>query len=605
MTLAEFWPQCLRLLFAELNEQQFNMAIAPLTVGEEAGSWVIYSKNQFIINLLRSQYAKRLYQLQHQIAPDSPLFQFKIGIGQHYNIAHPLKVTTTTANSKLKNKRKKQSHKLPITTTPAIQHNHNKKNALGSNVLNLFNINENKNLTQPIAMSANNDIKPTKKQKNCTQSELTPASSITIEPNNQIDIPITIENSNHTQQPEHNSSTISAQDIISKRLKNLHLKNHKHNEEKNIHAPQSTHVLTTSNTSQATQPKQKSKLLKDNTNLSPEYSFDMLVEGEGNRVAVAMAKNISENLGEDMYNPFFVYGSTGLGKTHLVQAIGNKVLHTNPKLKVCYMHSDEYIKTFMHTVRNKNWESFKQKYQQYNLLIIDDIQFIQGKDRTMEEFLFLFEYFHNHNQQIILTCDRLPNTLENMEKRLISRFSWGVAIKLEPPELEMRIHILERKAHAAGMHLHSDAAFFIAQNVKQNVRELEGALNRVLARCRFEQRKIIDMDAVTTALEDIVIASNHKPITVELIMKTVADYYHIRIADLLGQKRLRTIARPRQIAMSITKELTNMSSPNIGEAFGGRDHSTVLHALKTIEKLRIQNADLAQDYEKLLVLARN
>ncbi len=340
------------------------------------------------------------------------------------------------------------------------------------------------------------------------------------------------------------------------------------------------------------------------TNLSPEYTFDTLVEGKGNHLAAAVAKSIAEKPGDSMYNPFFVYGSTGLGKTHLVQAIGNELLKLNTKARVRYMHSDEYLKTFMATVRNKTWDTFKQQYLHYNLLIIDDIQFIQGKDRTMEEFFFLFEHFHSRNQQIILTCDQLPSSLENMEKRLISRFSWGMTIKLEPPELEMRVDILERKAEAVGITLLEDAALFIAQNVKQNVRELEGALNRVLARCRFEKRTTIDIDLATDALQDIV-ASNYKPITIELIMKAVADYHHIRMSDLLGKKRTRTVARPRQMAMALAKELTNMSLPAIGDAFGGRDHTTVMHAVKTIAKLRVDEPELGQDYEKLLILIQN
>jgi chromosomal replication initiator protein dnaA len=222
----------------------------------------------------------------------------------------------------------------------------------------------------------------------------------------------------------------------------------------------------------------------------------------------------------------------------------------------------------------------------------------------MEEFFFLFEHFHSRDQQIILTCDQLPSSLEDMDKRLVSRFSWGMTIRLEPPELEMRVDILERKAQAAGIMLEEDAATFIAQNVKQNVRELEGALNRVIARCRFSKASTIDIDLATDALQDIV-ASNYKPITVELIMKAVADHYHISIRDILGKKRSRNLARPRQIAMAITKELTNLSLPAIGDAFGGRDHTTVMHAVKTIAKLRQDEPELKQDYEKLLIVIQH
>ena len=305
-----------------------------------------------------------------------------------------------------------------------------------------------------------------------------------------------------------------------------------------------------------------------------------------------------------MYNPFFVYGSTGLGKTHLAQAVGHELLRINPAAQVLYIHANDYVNTFVAAVRQKNWDSFKQQYLRYQLLIIDDIQFIQGKDRTMEEFFLLFEHFHSRNQQIILTCDQLPSSLENMEQRLVSRFSWGMTLKLEPPELEMRVDILERKAADAGIRLAEDAVLFIAQNVKQNVRELEGALNRLIARCRFDNVSLIDMDMVTDTLTDI-IAHNYNPITVELIMKAVADYYHIRIADLTGKKRNRNFARPRQMAMAIAKELTSLSLPAIGEAFGGRDHTTVIHGVKNITKLRDEDPETKKDYEKLLILVQN
>ena len=389
----------------------------------------------------------------------------------------------------------------------------------------------------------------------------------------------------------------SAQDILAERMSNLR-------PAKQSPQRQPENAASKPSAIAAEQAREAAEQRLNQTNLSPDYTFETLVEGKGNQLAANVAKSIAEKPGDSMYNPFFVYGSTGLGKTHLVQAIGNELLRLNPKAKVRYMHSDEYLKTFMATVRNKTWDTFKQQYLHYNLLIIDDIQFISGKDRTMEEFFFLFEHFHSRDQQIILTCDQLPSSLEDMDKRLVSRFSWGMTIRLEPPELEMRVDILERKAQAAGIMLEEDAATFIAQNVKQNVRELEGALNRVIARCRFSKASTIDIDLATDALQDIV-ASNYKPITVELIMKAVADHYHISIRDILGKKRSRNLARPRQIAMAITKELTNLSLPAIGDAFGGRDHTTVMHAVKTIAKLRQDEPELKQDYEKLLIVIQH
>ena len=527
MRLSEFWSQCLALLQSELSEQQFSRDIAPITVGEKDGAWVLFAKTQFAANLLRTQYAQKIREAAALIAPDAPELRFQAGVGEQVAIAVvPADVPTD----------------LPTdTASPADNTEGSLKTSAAS--------------TTPAAAQ--------------TESKAEAA----------------------------RNKNKSAQDIIAERMSNLRSsKKTDETQPENAAAPTSAIA--------AEQAREAAEQRLNQTNLSPDYTFETLVEGKGNQLAANVAKSIAEKPGDSMYNPFFVYGSTGLGKTHLVQAIGNELLRLNPKAKVRYMHSDEYLKTFMATVRNKTWDTFKQQYLHYNLLIIDDIQFISGKDRTMEEFFFLFEHFHSRDQQIILTCDQLPSSLEAMDKRLVSRFSWGMTIRLEPPELEMRVDILERKAQAAGIMLEEDAATFIAQNVKQNVRELEGALNRVIARCRFSKASTIDIDLATDALQDIV-ASNYKPITVELIMKAVADHYHISIRDILGKKRSRNLARPRQIAMAITKELTNLSLPAIGDAFGGRDHTTVMHAVKTIAKLRLEEPELKQDYEKLLIVIQH
>lgn len=523
MRLSEFWSQCLALLQSELSEQQFSRDIAPITVGEQDGAWVLFAKNQFAANLLRTQYAQKIHEAAALVAPDAPELLFQAGVGERVAMAQ-----------------------VPADVVSPVNNDRGSlKTANGSQVQ--------------------------------TETETAPAS----EP---------------TPSPARNKS---AQDILAERMSNLRT-----DKKTNETQPESQTTTAKPSAIAAEQAREAAEQRLHQTNLSPDYTFDTLVEGKGNQLAANVAKSIAEKPGDSMYNPFFVYGSTGLGKTHLVQAIGNELLRLNSKAKVRYMHSDEYLKTFMATVRNKTWDTFKQQYLHYNLLIIDDIQFISGKDRTMEEFFFLFEHFHSRDQQIILTCDQLPSSLEDMDKRLVSRFSWGMTIRLEPPELEMRVDILERKAQAAGIMLEEDAATFIAQNVKQNVRELEGALNRVIARCRFSKKSVIDIDLAADALQDIV-ASNYKPITVELIMKAVADHYHISIRDILGKKRSRNLARPRQIAMAITKELTNLSLPAIGDAFGGRDHTTVMHAVKTIAKLRQDEPELKQDYEKLLIVIQH
>lgn len=358
---------------------------------------------------------------------------------------------------------------------------------------------------------------------------------------------------------------------------------------------------------QESEEKEKKRVEKqkfEQTNLNVDYTFDTLVVGKGNELASRMAQAIAEKPAETFYNPFFVYGSTGLGKTHLVQAIGHEMLRQHPKARVYYITADKYVKNLMNAVKNHSWDSFKQLYLNYDLLIIDDIQFIAGKERTMEEFFYLFEHFYNKKQQIILTCDQLPSGLEEMDDRLKSRFAWGMTLPIEPPELEMRVNILERKAQQVGMTLEDDAALLIAQNVKKSVRELEGALNRVVARCRFEHRHLISKEIVEQTIQDL-IASNYKPITPELIQKTVADRYNISVRDILGKKRSRNLARPRQMAMALTKELTTLSLPAIGDAFGGRDHTTVMHAIKTINKLREDDPECQRDYNELSILIQH
>lgn len=508
MTLAEFWPQCLSLLQAELSVAQFDKHIAPLTVGEENGMWVVYAKNQFAANLVRTQFAAKIEQARTLIDEKTPIIHYKAGVGQHF--------------------------------AP---------------------------LMQPEILS-------------------------TQQPSTTIDMP--------TLSGSLKNKKNSAQDILAERLNNLRPNKSKPNTENT--SADTTSIPTSAIEAERTRENTQKKF--EQTNLSPDYTFDALVVGKGNQLPAAVAKAIGEKPGDSTYNPFFIYGSTGLGKTHLAQAIGHDLLQRNPKARIHYIHSDAYVKNLMATVKNHSWDAFKQKYLHYDLLIIDDIQFIAGKERTMEEFFFLFEHFYNNKQQIILTCDQLPSGLEKMDDRLKSRFSWGMTLPIEPPELEMRIGILERKAQTAGIGLDDDAALLIAQNVKKSVRDLEGALNRLIARCRFENRTTIDQEIAADTLRDV-IASNYKPITVELIMKTVADRYHISIRDILSKKRSRNLARPRQMAMALTKELTNLSLPAIGDAFGGRDHTTVMHAVKTINELCETEPEWQRDYNELLILIQH
>jgi len=337
--------------------------------------------------------------------------------------------------------------------------------------------------------------------------------------------------------------------------------------------------------------------LPKTTNVRNKYTFDNFVEGKSNQLARAAASQVSDNPGT-AYNPLFIYGGTGLGKTHLLHAVGNGILLNNPKAKIAYMHSERFVQDMVKALQNNAIEKFKQYYRSVDALLIDDIQFFANKERTQEEFFHTFNALLEGNQQIILTSDRYPKEIDGVEDRLKSRFGWGLTIAIEPPELETRVAILKKKAQENQINLADEVAFFIAKRLRSNVRELEGALNRVIANANFTGRAIT-IDFVREALRDL-LALQDKLVTIDNIQKTVAEYYKIKVADLLSKRRSRSVARPRQIAMALSKELTNHSLPEIGDAFGGRDHTTVLHACRKVKDLREETHDIKEDYSNLI-----
>ena len=489
MTIAEFWPLCLQHLKQQLSTQQYSMWIAPLTVGEENGQWLVYTPNNFLFGHVKKQFWPHIQAAKAELAPaDAPELTLKIGQGLRLEAAG--------------------------NAAPAAAAN--------------------------------------------TAAKQTP----------------------------------SAEQIIGKHLQ----------AKSSSTAPVTPAATAISAPNTAVPDSKPAPGKRDTQRLSPEFTFDTLVVGKGNEVAVAVARNISENPGGS-YNPFFLYSSPGLGKTHLVQAVGHTLLQLQPKAKVAYVHAHEYLRSVMSAASTNTFDALKQKYKQYDLLILDDVQFIAGKDRTMEEFFYLFNHFYSERKQIILTSDELPENIDRMDVRLKTRFSQGLTMRLEPPEFEMRVAILQKKAQLAGVKLEEDAAFFIAKHIQGSVRYLEGAFKRVEASSRFTG-KPINIDLATHALKDLV-ASAYKVITTEMIMEAVAGYYKIGISDLTGKKRTRNIARPRQMAMMLTKELTSLSLPAIGSSFGGRDHTTVMHAVKTIADLRKESPDTERDYQKLLILIKN
>ena len=333
------------------------------------------------------------------------------------------------------------------------------------------------------------------------------------------------------------------------------------------------------------------------SNVNPKHKFNNFVEGKSNQLGLAAARQVAGNPGA-AYNPLFLYGGTGLGKTHLLHAVGNAIVDGKPNAKVVYMHSERFVQDMVKALQNNAIEEFKRYYRSVDALLIDDIQFFANKERSQEEFFHTFNALLEGNQQIILTSDRYPKEINGVEDRLKSRFGWGLTVAIEPPELETRVAILMKKAEDHQIHLADEVAFFIAKRLRSNVRELEGALNRVIANANFTGRPIT-IDFVREALRDL-LALQEKLVTIDNIQKTVAEYYKIKVADLLSKRRSRSVARPRQLAMALAKELTNHSLPEIGDAFGGRDHTTVLHACRKIAQLREESHDIKEDYSNLI-----
>lgn len=334
----------------------------------------------------------------------------------------------------------------------------------------------------------------------------------------------------------------------------------------------------------------------EKTRLFPSFTFDNLVVGKANDLARAAAVQVAHNPG-GAYNPLFIYGGAGLGKTHLIHAIGNTILAENPKKVIRYVHAEDYYSDVVRAYQQKSFDTFKRNYRSLDVLLLDDVQFFNGKNRSQEEFFFLFNALIEARKQIIITCDTYPKDINGLDDRLVTRFDWGLTVQIEPPELEMRVAILKKKAEAEGLQLNDEVAFFIAKHLRSNVRELEGALKKVLAYSSFHGR-VIALDLAKEALKDLI--GSVRNVGIDNIQKTVSDYYKIKVAELFSKKRTRAIARPRQVAMWLCREVTNHSFPEIGDAFGGRDHTTVIHAVKTIDTLKAKDSELNHDLHVLL-----
>ena len=344
-------------------------------------------------------------------------------------------------------------------------------------------------------------------------------------------------------------------------------------------------------------PQERLATPKVESRLNPGFTFDAFVEGKSNQLARAAAIQVSENIGKS-YNPLFIYGGVGLGKTHLMQAVGNSLLSIDPGARISYVHSERFVGDMVRGLQHNTISDFKRTYRSLDALLIDDIQFFAGKERSQEEFFHTFNALLEGQKQIILTCDRYPKEVSGLEERLKSRFGWGLTVAIEPPELETSVAILMKKSNMEGVYLPEEVAFFIAKRIRSNIRELEGALRRVIANAQFTGSEI-DLDFAKDALKDL-LSMQERLVSIENIQRTVAEYFKLRVADLLSKRRSRSVARPRQIAMTLAKELTNHSLPEIGDAFGGRDHTTVLHGYRRIMSLRETENRVNEDYLNLL-----
>ena len=370
-------------------------------------------------------------------------------------------------------------------------------------------------------------------------------------------------------------------------------------DEREIEAPNETPSRGSSSRGGGERQVQVEGSLKHQSGLNPNFTFETFVEGKSNQLARAASRQVSENPG-GAYNPLFLYGGVGLGKTHLMHAVGNALAIRRDNAKVVYLHSERFVADMVKALQLNAINDFKRFYRSVDALLIDDIQFFAGKERSQEEFFHTFNALLEGGQQMILTSDRYPKEINGVEERLKSRFGWGLTVAIEPPELETRVAILMKKADQAKVDLPHDAAFFIAQKIRSNVRELEGALKKVIADSHF-MGKPITQDFIRESLKDL-LALQDKQVGVDNIQRTVAEYYKIKLADLLSKRRSRSVARPRQVAMALAKELTNHSLPEIGDAFGGRDHTTVLHACRKVQSLKEESADIREDYKNLLRL---
>ncbi|MCK5893341.1 MAG: chromosomal replication initiator protein DnaA [Endozoicomonadaceae bacterium] len=547
------WQKCMDILQDELPSQQFNTWLRPLKVMSDHDEICLLAPNRFVLDWVKDKFLSRIEELMNELSDGNPP-GIALGVSNHKPSSFRSRL------NKVALQQGKPATETAASVTVEIKHSSDQKS---------LNLNKQPMVEKPTVVS-----QAVEKPELCYTTETPPIMK------------------NVNSQSGHLASSNTLVNTL-----------------KQPRCVSNTYVIDQGAALATEPPKSSPKRgqkeqrqvdveggIKHNSSLNTTFTFDTFVEGKSNQLALAASKQVTENPGA-AYNPLFLYGGVGLGKTHLMHAVGNSLAKHNPNAKVIYLHSERFVADMVKALQLNAFNDFKRYYRSVDALLIDDIQFFAGKERSQEEFFHTFNALLEGGQQMILTCDRYPKEIVGLEERLKSRFGWGLTIAVEPPELETRVAILMKKAEQAKIELPPDSAFFIAQRIRSNVRELEGALKRVIASAHFMGRKI-NVELIRESLKDL-LALQDKQVSIDNIQRTVAEYYKIKMSDILSKRRSRSVARPRQVAMALSKELTNHSLPEIGEAYGGRDHTTVMHACRKVKELIETNNEIAEDYNNL------
>ncbi len=565
----ELWQKCMEILQDELPSQQFNTWLRPLKVMADHDELCLLAPNRFVLDWVKDKYLPRIEEVLMELSDGNPP-AIALGVSNRrpsFGIRTPSRGRSSTGS-------------LTSSSRSSGSRRHEQAENNGQTNLDLSAVHNQPSAQEGESKSEALSTSPHSSQTPQLEKELTGEVNETERGATHRPIPKNpLPRSGRAPKPEQSISVASAPP--------------------EYHQPAAAAITPPA---PVPRPRQERTVdveggIKHTSSLNRSFIFDSFVEGKSNQLALAAARQVAENPGT-AYNPLFLYGGVGLGKTHLMHAVGNALAKHNPDAKIVYLHSERFVADMVKALQLNAINDFKRYYRSVDALLIDDIQFFAGKERSQEEFFHTFNALLEGGQQMILTCDRYPKEISGLEERLKSRFGWGLTVAVEPPELETRVAILMKKAEQAKVDLPHESAFFIAQRIRSNVRELEGALKRVIASAHFMGRKI-DIDLIRESLKDL-LALQDKQVSIDNIQRTVAEYYKIKISDILSKRRSRSVARPRQIAMALSKELTNHSLPEIGDAYGGRDHTTVLHACRKVKQLCETDNEIAEDHKNLL-----